>query len=445
MPNLGVSAAAGWLDRNLTPTRLKTYGTIIAVGIITAVVLAISLPERFPTNDVNSRTIDFLTFYNAGKLVNDGRPLDVYSYRQMATLVFAQLGHPPPNLATFPDDYPVWPAFAYAPPTTLALALLAKLPFGLALTCWLIALLAALLLAFYLLRLSLPLLRRYPLWLALLLGLSFWPLDISIINGQTTSLNILLLAAAYYFSRPGGERWEWLVGLCAAFFALEKPQLALALALIWLLNRQWRIVAWLALSVSLAVGVSLLFLPASVYSAWLNMVAAFGSYSAATVNANEAATLRITLLTYLPALVGTLIYLLFLGVALVALVWAMRRLQQSSLIEARKHMWLYILAVLFMVVTSSYLIYYDLALLLIPILLVLGLYDQPHERVHIQLKLITLLIYATLGLIYPLLGLGVRLTPLIILAYVSYVGYQFVQDTAPNRVLTLVVSLSDGG
>lgn len=441
---------AASLDTFLTPIRLKTYSAILFLAIAVPVVLAIVLPQQFYWAGSRTRTDDFVVFYHAGRLADAGRPLDAYNYRLISVDVYNDIGNPPTDLASLPDFAADWPVYVYSPPFTLLLEPLAQLPFLVALTIWELLGLFAVIASMYLLRRSLPFMQRHPLWLAVALALCFWPLDNAFFDGQNTCFTLFFFTGAYYFSRPSktpspaaaGEGWgggDWLAGLFGAALAVEKPQLLLGIGLVWLLTLRWRALLALIIGSTVAVGISLLLLPAAMYPAWISNLLGFGNFGNAANFAGSVVTLRAVLHTWLPlpGLVSEALYYAFFVAAIAAVAWAVYRLRSSSLDVTRQHLWLFIIATCFSLATPAYLIFYDLALLLLPVLLLFGIYDGVDRPLFVRLKLITMLLYLGLILSYLLATvLHVQLAVIVMFAYIAYVGYLFWKDTSPHGQIT---------
>ena len=414
---------------------------------------------------------DFMIFYTGGKLANEGRALDAYNYGVMLTTIRAQVGEPPPDLSITPTFSTTWPIYLYSPPATLLFTLLARLPYFGGLAVWLLTGLAAMLLALYLLRRALPYLQRQPYWVLAFFALGFWPLNIVFTNGQNSAFTFLAYVAVFYLTRPDDGRrttdgrqelyvtgrpssvvrrpsslfkntaiGEWLAGLAAAALALQKPQLLIGLLLVWLLVWKWRVLAGLVVGVTTACALTLLVLPPATFGAWVGNLLSFSTAALDAPIPDTDVTVRTLLRQSLPfakGMANTLYYVYFI-VALCLLVLALRRLYYAPLDAARKHMWLYVLAVIFSVDTPNYLLIYDLTLLLLPILLLFALYDRPEDLAgnRPRLKVMTAFLY--IGIIAcHFLGIatGVQLGGVVSLVYLGYALFLFYQDTRASSVI----------
>lgn len=430
------------LDRFLTSWRLRTYSAIVFIAIIALVALRVIAGEDYPGASERLRGADFLAVYSASQLANEGTPLDAYNYRLVFNQVGQQLGIPPTQLTGLPDFLTEWPIYLYSPPATIIFSWFARLPYSVALALWLLASFGALLLSIYLLRRCLSNLQRYPLWLLLALACCFWPLDVAFVFGQNSTFVLLLYTLSFYFTQPQFRRYQWAGGLSAAALALFKPELVVGLALVWLLTQQWRAIGSAIIGVAGAGLLALLVYPAEMYSAWLHNLVAMSSFDRTSAMANTDITIHILLQLLLPfaTSLANAIYYLILVMAIVILTFFVLRLKRSGLGRERQHLWLYVLAICFSVTTPLYLQLYHLTLLLLPILLLFALYEQPHEATHMMLKLLTLLLYISMALTYLIAEVfRVQISAIFILIYIGYAVYLFVQDT--GQVAGLVSDL----
>ena len=491
------------LDHFLTPTHLKILAITLFLILPLSEAVVLFSGSGYHAVGGGVKGVDFLIFYNAGKFANQGAAVDAYNYRVMLLTIRQQIGEPLPNPASLPDFATAWPIYLYSPPFTVIFALLARLPFWWALAIWLLAGLAALLLAVWLLWRSLPYLQRQPYWLVAMLALGFWPLNIVFSNGQNSCFTLLVYVCAFYFTQPpkanalspqrglgeksrtptnlspqrglgeksrtvinaegelttehlpmpsegaaslpqtpaGGflRNRDWLAGLIATILALQKPQLLIGLGLIWLLTGNWRAIGGLLVGTALACALTLLVLPPATFSAWIGNLLAFSSASPDAPIPPTDVTMRTLLHDVLPFGKGfaNLLYYAYFIAALVALVFAVRRLNAAPISATRRHCWLYVLAVLFTVASANYLLIYDLTLLLLPVMLLFAIFDQPAEATHSRLKLLTAFLYLGL-MVCHFVGLvgGLQMAVVVVFVYVGWVCLLFVQNIqADNRTV----------
>ena len=176
-------------------------------------------------------TADFRALYAAGALVRTGHAALLYNYDAEAAVQNAMVG---PRTAALPFLYPPFAALLFVPLAALAytkaFAVFACLNLAFAGVCaWLLVLAS-----------PLPI-RAFPLGLAFTFG--FTPVGFAIMQGQVSLLLLLAFCGcqlAWSRGRPG------LAGLCLAG-ALLKFQIALPVALLCILWRQWRVAAGFAI------------------------------------------------------------------------------------------------------------------------------------------------------------------------------------------------------
>lgn len=203
----------------LTPARLRGYAVILVAAYAVGAVLWIALGQGLV--DRNDRPIgtDFSNVYAAGTLALAGTPDLAYDWVQEHAVEKATFGG---------RDVPFY-GWHYPPLFLIVAAILAFLPYGLALALWMAATLPAYLLA---MRAIVP--RPQTLWVALAYPAVF----VNLGHGQNGFFSAALLAGALLLldSRPfvAGA----LIGLMA-----YKPQFGLLIPLVLLATGRWRVVA----------------------------------------------------------------------------------------------------------------------------------------------------------------------------------------------------------
>jgi alpha-1,2-mannosyltransferase len=294
---------------------------------------------------INSSSItrsDFRAFYAAGHIVRSGEALYDYNSEKRVQDRFVS-----PLWGLMPFFYPAYAALPFVPLSELSYrtAYFVFLALNLILAC----------LAGVILRPFLPSIAD--LWkpLPVLLFLCSFPLGIAFREGQVTII-LLLLYCACFASIQSGQ--DFRAGILLAL-ALVKFQIALPVAVLFLVWRRWRFMAGFA-SAAAALAVVSVFLAGGMESYWQALTRA--SYTATTTQVRYAVTP-----TDMPNLYGLFYFLsgahwgLILTVfcSLLLLVWA--ALQRPSLP----------LALLVGVLVSYHLFTYDLGLLLLPLILAL--------------------------------------------------------------------------
>lgn len=174
---------------------------------------------------------DYAQFWSASSiLTSGGNPYDpLQQRRQAAALGWDIQEHGLGRYAYLPYYYPPW----------LGLALVPLLPWGYAAakTAWLALLVVAVAASGFLLRSSVPALRPAAV-IAVVCGFGVW--WVALLFGQTSPLVVLLLAAAWRLAESGRDRSA---GWALAWLSI-KPQLALpavVCVLVWAARqRRWR-------------------------------------------------------------------------------------------------------------------------------------------------------------------------------------------------------------
>lgn len=180
---------------------------------------------------------DFAVFYAAGSIVERGNGQDIYdAIRQEAEQTRA-LGGTRQAYGHFYN--PPWVAAPYA--------ILATLPYLPAFFLAMLAMTALLIPTIWLLCGVSETVRRDPIVIGLAL-LAFWPLFWSLTDGQNTMLSLMCLAGA---CRALQRRREALAGIWLGCL-LSKPQLVFLVLLLLAWQRRWRLIGFAA-----AVGVGL--------------------------------------------------------------------------------------------------------------------------------------------------------------------------------------------
>jgi alpha-1,2-mannosyltransferase len=211
-----------------SPGLLRLVALAGAVGWLLAFVVHFSTLKSL--TDRNGEPIggDFISVYTAGRLVLEGRAADLYDLQLQQATQGRIVGSP---------DYRALCSFVNPPVVAAACAPLALLPYRLAYVIYTGLLLAAFLLAMRFLRPQMPALQQH--WAAVV-GLSFlfYPFAVTITGGQNTAVTFLLMSAGYAYLRRGQDSWAGLM-LGLLFY---KPQFALLFCLLLFVRRRFRCV-----------------------------------------------------------------------------------------------------------------------------------------------------------------------------------------------------------
>jgi hypothetical protein len=178
---------------------------------------------------------DFVHFYVLGQIANDRAPGDLYSFDNQAV-----------RTDRLVPDYEDRFLPVYGPQVSLLFAPFARLPFGVALTSWLV--LSAGIHAFccYRLWVKFPALRQYRS-LFLVLTSAYPAFYWLIASGHISALAVGCITAGYVALR---SRRPWLAGIALGSL-FYKPSLGLALPFVLVYGREWRIVLGAVAAVSL--------------------------------------------------------------------------------------------------------------------------------------------------------------------------------------------------
>lgn len=216
----------------ITVRRLRAHGAILALCLWSVYLWNMSTPGLIDRAG-NLKGTDFLHFYTLGSIALIHQGADLYNMRAQAEL--AALRVPAAAGIRYLPLYPPQVSILFAP--------FARLPYPPALTLWLC--LSALIygLCCYSVWRACSNLRNHGVTV-LILALAFPAFWHLIAWGQISALALALFVLAYFALR---EQHEFLAGLafgCLIF----KPQLALAVAIVFLITLRWKIMAGTLLS-----------------------------------------------------------------------------------------------------------------------------------------------------------------------------------------------------
>jgi Glycosyltransferase family 87 len=210
----------------LTARRLRAHGIILALCFWSVYIWNISTPGLRDRGG-NLKGTDFLHFYTLGSLAMDHRGADLYDLHIQYAV----------SVARVPAAAGVYYLPLYPPQVSILFAPFAKLDYSMALICWLILSAAIYGICCFALLRACPNLRGYQTTV-LILALAypaFWHL---IAWGQTSALALACFTLAFFALR--GER-DFYAGLALGCL-IFKPQVALALAIVFLLTWRWKVI-----------------------------------------------------------------------------------------------------------------------------------------------------------------------------------------------------------
>lgn len=336
----------------LTKKRLRLYLGALLVLQIAAFLGCFHL--------VRDGYIDFRTFYTAGHMVRSGDAARLYDYDAEQRAQSAMVS---PNVYALPFMYPAYASLIFVP-----------LAWSSYRAAYLLFFAGNLLLS----RLALAIMRPYSAslsarWkpLLALIFLSFMPIGIALIYGQVSILLLLLYCAC--FAALQNDK-PFIAGLFLSL-ALIKFQIALPVALLFLIWRRWRFVAGFAGG---AVALSLV----SVYLTGIRVLTTYWHSVFLSSHASTAASQAKYAMfpAQMPNLYGFYHSIaggapwgqaLTIACSLLVLVWAM--FQRPSLP----------LALLAGLLVSYHLYLYDLSLLFLPITLIFNERLAPSTSAHL--------------------------------------------------------------
>jgi len=214
--------AASWL----TLKRIRIHGLLLAVSLWTVYAVDISPPGLLDRNGLVKGT-DFLHFYTLGRLAIENRGDLLYDMRAQADLAR--------QFVSAASDSLYVPL--YGPQVSMFFAPFARLPYGFALVAWLA--LNILIYAFccYAVWKTCPALKPYG-WTVLILAAAFPGFFHLLAWGQTSGLALLCFTLAYLALR----RDHLLLAGLAIGSLIFKPQLGLAVAVVFVCAREWKVV-----------------------------------------------------------------------------------------------------------------------------------------------------------------------------------------------------------
>jgi Glycosyltransferase family 87 len=190
---------------------------------------------------------DFSIFYTAGKIVSNGGGAGLYDPAQQYSVQQEFAPNVSVRQGALPFNHPPFEALMFVPLTLL--------PYAFALAAWSAVNLALLLVVGKILRRRFSVLDGIAGWQWLAMELAFYPVFISLMQGQDS----ILLLCLYVFAFEGLERKaDFSAGCCLGLGMFRFP-LVLPMILIFLYWRRWRFVSG---AVLVSLGLSLL-------SAWV--------------------------------------------------------------------------------------------------------------------------------------------------------------------------------
>jgi hypothetical protein len=299
---------------------------------------------------------DFRQLYAAGYMVRTGHASELYDPRAQQEFQDALVGN---DERALPFIRPAYQALLFLP--------FSLLPYRNAYLAFLAVNLVLLALAFWLIRPLMKNLARIWRGLPVLVFLVFYPVALALMQGQDSILLLVLLAAALVALEHG---FEMTAGILVAL-GLFKMQIAIPIALLFLLWRRWRFFGGFLLSAFVVCLISLCIVGFGQTAGYARSLFSVGTGVAAT----NQFPLRVSIMANLRGLIFGLIGLrlpalwihaVTIVISAVVLLWvagfASRNYRADDAL---------VIAITASVIVSYYLFIHDLSVLLIPIVVTL--------------------------------------------------------------------------
>lgn len=254
--------AAAWL----TPRRIRAQAVVLALCLWGVCAIDFATPGFFDRAD-NIKFQDFLQFPIAARLIAQGRATELYDDRVLAEGIRAIVGR----------DTNVYLQYFYGPQVALPFLPFSHFPFlaqaGLFVAFSLIVYFGCV----YLLWNACPNLGAYRA-LVFLCAAAYPPLFHFFVRGQLSAVVLICFtAAALAFL----ARHDWLAGVALGFLAF-KPQFLVAIPLVLILARAWKVFLGLTISASAQLALAYLYFGPVVMRSYVDMLLHSASRPGAT-------------------------------------------------------------------------------------------------------------------------------------------------------------------
>ena len=233
MPSF-LQKAADWLS----PRRIRAHAIILALCVWGVVIVDLAVPGIMDRAG-NIKFQDFLPFYIAGREVAQNQPGDLYQPQVGDHEVEALLGHPTP----------VRVPFAYGPQVAFCFSFFGRFSFLAAAMLWTILTIILYFFCCWLVWRSCPTLQADPGLIALLV-LAFPPFFHFVLRGQISAVVLACFAVAFYAFQA---KHDWLASFALGSLVF-KPQFLIAVAVIFVAARGWKLLGGVAIAVAAQLG-----------------------------------------------------------------------------------------------------------------------------------------------------------------------------------------------
>ena len=362
-----------------------------AIAKLRASVLPLAAVAVLPLLVVNAASfesvchMDFGQIYSSAFIVREGRAGKLYDTSEQARVEKRLLNRELPRLL----NHPPFEAFFFTPLTHFSLIGAYKI--------WAVFNISLWILFFHLLYYHAPVPKR--LGSCMVACFAFFPAWTALMEGQTSLLILFIYALVFMALR---RRREFAAGILLGV-GLIKFQLVLPFVLISLLRRKWRLAAGFAV-VALTLGgisVAVVGLPGvlSYGKLLIDVVKDPGSPAYEGVLPRDMPSLRgflDTILSGTDALIWTMSIVVLVSLSIIWLTASRWRRNDKDERSGSESL-MFAMALAVTLITSFHLYYYDLSLMLLPILLVLGSVRwKEGTRWHVLLALSVVLLYIPL-------------------------------------------------
>jgi alpha-1,2-mannosyltransferase len=251
--------APRWLIRTaawLTPRRIRAQAGVLAFCLWSVCAIDYATPGVFDRAG-NIKFQDFLQFPISAHLIAQGRARELYDDRVLADGIRAIVGR----------DTNVYLQYFYGPQVALPFLPLCHFSFLTQAELFVTLSLIAYFGSVYMLWLACPNLRPYRA-LIFLCSIAYPPLFHFFVRGQLSVFVLVCFTAACL---PFLARHDWLAGIALGLLAF-KPQFLVAIPIVLLVARAWKVLIGLAISASAQVAFAYVYFGPSVMRAYLDML-----------------------------------------------------------------------------------------------------------------------------------------------------------------------------
>ncbi len=252
-----MSTRAQWL----TAKRLRAHGVLLGVALWSIYLWTLATPGLLDRNS-NLKGTDFLHFYTLGALANARDGVHLYDMDVQAALAAKRV----------PDASGIRYLPLYPPQTSLLFVPFARMPYPSALSVWWTISAALYGICCVAIWRACPNLHDYGS-LVLILALAFPAFFNLIAWGQTSALALACFTFAFRQLRQGKQ---FIAGMALGLLAF-KPQLGIAVAIVFLVSGNWRLISGAILSAAAEFSAGAIFYGMEPLRRWITQIRHVGS------------------------------------------------------------------------------------------------------------------------------------------------------------------------